>query len=135
MNCKNLLEKVTAFWKNEMDQRGIKLHQLGYRISQIYHDGVCCYFYFGFKPDIVSIETFKTFKEIRSKFLDAIHSSGGSLSHHHGIGKKLVKRYENTMSGVELKILRAVKKEVDPKNIFAVGNLISGVDEEIKAKL
>lgn len=38
--CKHLLEKVTSFWKSEMDRRNIKLHQLGYRISQIYHDGV-----------------------------------------------------------------------------------------------
>lgn len=119
-----------------MNRRGIKLHQLGYRISQIYHDGVCCYFYFGFKPDEeVSIETYKVFKEIRSKFLDTIHSNGGSLSHHHGIGKKLEKRYKSTMSSVELSMLKAIKKEIDPKNIFAVSNFMTNDEKIMRPKL
>lgn len=133
--CKTLLANVISFWNCEMKQRDIKLHQLGYRISQLYNDGVCCYFYFGYRPEEMDAENFSTFKEIRSKFLDVIHSSGGSLSHHHGIGKKLRKRYEKTTTDVELKMLRAIKKEIDPKNIFAVSNLLSDFEGEPKAKL
>lgn len=123
-----------------MSQRNIKLNQIGYRISQLYHDGVCCYFYFGYRPEeSINQSSFNTFKEIRSKFFDVIHNSGGSLSHHHGIGKKLQKRYEKTTTQVELKMLRAIKKEIDPKNIFAVSNLLSDFEctpkAEPKAKL
>lgn len=134
-HCKSLLAAVTSFWKKEMDEQNIKLHQLGYRISQVYHDGVCCYFYFGYRPDEINLETFNTFKSIRSRFLDVIHASGGSLSHHHGVGKKLRKRYERTIPDVELKMLRAIKREIDPKNIFAVSNLLSDFNEPTKAKL
>lgn len=134
--CKSLLTNVARFWGNEMKRRNIELHQLGYRISQIYHDGVCCYFYFGYRPDEgISKETFETFMEIRTKFLDAIHGSGGSLSHHHGIGKKLRKRYETSTNEVEIKMLKALKREIDPKNIFAVSNLVSSFDDAPKAKL
>jgi alkyldihydroxyacetonephosphate synthase len=75
--------------------------------------------------DGINEETLKVFKAARSKLLDVIHSSGGSLSHHHGIGKKLKNRYEKTVNNVEMKMLKAIKKEVDPKNIFAVSNLLS----------
>lgn len=132
---KLLLSNVTGFWKCEMQKRNIKLHQLGYRISQIYHDGVCCYFYFGFRPEEITIETFETFKAIRSKFLDVIQSSEGSLSHHHGIGKKLKDRYKKAVSKVEIKMLKAIKSEIDPMNIFAASNLFDNVSETAKAKL
>lgn len=117
-----------------MKKRGIGPHQLCYRISQLYHDGVCCYFYFGYKTEAHAIESFNVFKDIRSKFLDTIQASGGSLSHHHGIGKKLRKRYEATMNGVEIKMLKAIKKEIDPKNIFAVANFLNDFSDA-KAKL
>lgn len=118
-----------------MSKLNVRMHQIGYRISQIYHDGVCCYFYFGYKPDELTPETFKKFKEIRGKFLDVIHSAGGSLSHHHGVGKKLSSRYEKMMSPVEIKMLKAIKREIDPKNIFAVSNLLSEFSEMPIAKL
>jgi alkyldihydroxyacetonephosphate synthase len=134
--CKSLLSSVVDFWNMEMKERNISLHQIGYRISQIYHDGVCCYFYFGYRPsEGIDEQTFKTFMEIRSKLLDAIHGAGGSLSHHHGVGKKLRKRYEKTTNAVELKMLKALKRELDPKNIFAVSNLVSSFEAAPKAKL
>lgn len=118
-----------------MERRNIKLNQIGYRISQIYHDGVCCYFYFGYRPEEITKESFKDFNEVRTKFLDTIHASGGSLSHHHGIGKKLRDRYEKTITPVEMKMLKAIKREVDPDNVFAVSNLLSDFKNEPKAKL
>lgn len=135
--CKSLMSNAKSVWQSEMEKRNIKIFQFGYRISQIYHDGVCCYFYFSLRMEEgINEETFKIFKNARSKLLDAIHSSGGSLSHHHGIGAKLKNRYEKTLSAVEMKILKAIKREIDPKNIFAVSNLLSDDSKEtLKAKL
>jgi alkyldihydroxyacetonephosphate synthase len=134
--CKSLLSSVAHFWNTEMKSREINLHQIGYRISQIYHDGVCCYFYFGYRPaEGIDKQTFKTFMEIRSKLLDSIHEAGGTLSHHHGIGKKLRNRYERSTNAVEIKMLKALKRELDPKNIFAVSNLVSTFNQVPQAKL
>lgn len=55
------------------------------------------------------------------------------MSHHHGIGKKLKNRYINAVSKVEMKMLKAMKREIDPKNIFALSNLLS--DSVATAKL
>lgn len=124
---------IENFWAGEMKQLKFLQHQLGYRISQIYHDGVCCYFYFGYRPEVFSQESFDIFMGVRSKFLDVIQSAGGSLSHHHGIGRKLKGRYAKAVSEVEMRMLRAIKSEIDPKNVFAVSNLLS--DSAAKAKL
>ncbi len=65
---------------------------------------------------------------------EEILANGGSVSHHHGIGK-IRKRYlERTVSQPGLGALRAVKQYLDPKNIFGNGNLM--IDEEsLQAKL
>lgn len=50
--------------------------------------------------------------------------SGGSISHHHGVGKLRKKFMHNSIGETGLSILRGVKQTVDPKNTFATGNLI-----------
>ena len=53
---------------------------------------------------------------------DEILASGGSLSHHHGIGK-IRRRWMNQSIGERgVGMLTAVKNYIDPKNIFASGN-------------
>lgn len=63
------------------------------------------------------------FHKIESEVREqGILKNGGSISHHHGVGKirqEFLKFHEN-----EEKILRLVKKQLDPKNIFCTGNLI-----------
>ena len=49
--------------------------------------------------------------------------NGGSISHHHGVGKVRKQWLEETTSTVGLNMVKAVKAKVDPKNIFAVDNL------------
>ena len=130
----DLVENVKNVWNGEMQKNKIKTYKIGYRISQLYHNGACCYFYFGFKPEQISDESFEIFDKARLKIFEAAHSTGGALSHHHGIGKKMKEHFVKAASDVELKILRAIKRDVDPKNIFAAGNLLD-VEEISKAKL
>lgn len=54
---------------------------------------------------------------------DEILASGGSLSHHHGIGKLRKKWVEQTLSPTGVAMLRGVKAQVDPKNIMANDNI------------
>jgi alkyldihydroxyacetonephosphate synthase len=55
---------------------------------------------------------------------DTLVRSGASLSHHHGIGKRGQVKYAQYLSPTTKNILEAVKKEIDPKNVFGVGNLV-----------
>lgn len=64
---------------------------------------------------------------------ETVRSSGGSLSHHHGIGKKNSVMYGKVTSNVGKEMMRSLKGKVDPKNIFAAGNLI--YQENLSSKL
>ena len=52
----------------------------------------------------------------------AIMEAGGSISHHHGIGK-LRKGFVDRVASPESRdAVRALKRGVDPQNIFGVSN-------------
>ena len=50
--------------------------------------------------------------------------NGGSLSHHHGVGKIRKPFFADVAGEVGIEMLKAMKTKLDPKNIFATGNLI-----------
>ena len=49
---------------------------------------------------------------------------GGSISHHHGIGKHRTKWLEEHHGATALAMMRAMKQSIDPKNTFNTGNLL-----------
>jgi alkyldihydroxyacetonephosphate synthase len=94
---------------------------LSYRITQLYHTGVCIYFMFGFhtkgleNPDEI-------FGDIEHSLREAIIESGGSISHHHGVGKIRKDFLKETLSGLSIELIRSVKECNDPHNIFGIRN-------------
>ena len=94
-----------------------------YRISQVYDVGCCIYFYTGFNGTYHK-NGLELVMEVMSLARDTIMESGGSLSHHHGIGKIRSKWYKQAISEVGIKLYKSAKHELDPKNIFGVGNLL-----------
>ncbi|KAI6240943.1 Alkylglycerone-phosphate synthase [Aphelenchoides fujianensis] len=57
---------------------------------------------------------------------DEVIACGGSISHHHGVGKLRKRWLADTISPVGMGVLRALKAELDPNNIFASNNLLEG---------
>jgi len=94
------------------------------RVTQLYDTGACIYFYFGF-PWTGLKDPIKVFSEIEHEARCHIISLGGSLSHHHGVGKLRSSFMEQTNSPIGMKSLESVKNAIDPKNIFAAGNFLS----------
>ena len=94
---------------------------LSYRITQIYHTGVCIYFMFGIysrgveNPDQV-------FARIEHSLREAIIEKGGSISHHHGVGKIRKDFMRSTLSSSSIDLLRNIKQCSDPQNIFGIRN-------------
>ncbi len=97
------------------------------RVTQTYDAGACVYFYFAFnyQDGITGGDPVHVYEAIESAARDEIIACGGSISHHHGVGKLRKRWLEKTVSTVGLGMLRAVKQYVDPNNIFANGNLMS----------
>lgn len=93
-------------------------------MTQTYDAGCCVYFYFGFNYNNGRIkDPVSTYEDIESAARNEILACGGSLSHHHGVGKLRSKWYKSSISAVGVDLLKAAKSELDPKNIFAAGNL------------
>lgn len=95
----------------------------------MYDAGACVYFYFafnysdGFAADASQRDPIKVYEAIEAAARDEVMSLGGSLSHHHGIGKIRSRWMEEAVSPVGLSMIKAVKDFVDPMNTFANGNL------------
>jgi len=93
------------------------------RVTQIYDVGVCVYFYFGFNYRGIS-NAAHVFAEIEAEARDEILRQGGSLSHHHGIGKIRKRWMKEAVSNAGVGVLRGLKNGVDPLNIFCAQNLV-----------
>ena len=120
--CWHMIEAIKATWKQEMAKRKI-LDLLALRISQVYNDGACVYLYYGIGPTSDRSQN-EVFEEITDVLRKSIKAFGGSLSHHHGIGKKSSKGYPEAVSRVGVEMFHSIKQKLDPNNVFDVGNLV-----------
>jgi alkyldihydroxyacetonephosphate synthase len=94
---------------------------VGCHLSHAYTDGACLYFTMG------SACVDDTAARARHRVwwtagMEACLASGGSISHHHGIGRLKVPWIERELGGW-WEVLRAVKGAVDPKGIMNPGVL------------
>jgi len=94
---------------------------ISYRIPQIYHTGVCIYFMFALSVKGVK-NAIDVFHSIEHSMREAIIASGGSISHHHGVGKLRKDFMVDTISSASIELLRNIKNSHDPENIFGIRN-------------
>jgi alkyldihydroxyacetonephosphate synthase len=98
------------------------------RVTQTYDTGACVYFYFAFSFRGLT-DPERTFSEVEAEAREEILSHGGSLSHHHGIGKHRKHWMPRVVSQHAIDMLVAMKTKVDPKNIMGLDNLFMHVDK------
>eukprot|EP01114_Cavostelium_apophysatum_P005858 TRINITY_DN1701_c0_g1_i3.p3 TRINITY_DN1701_c0_g1~~TRINITY_DN1701_c0_g1_i3.p3 ORF type:complete len:290 (+),score=86.44 TRINITY_DN1701_c0_g1_i3:1132-2001(+) len=93
------------------------------RVTQSYDVGACIYFYFAFVfKDLADPAT--VYADIENQAREEIMKLGGSVSHHHGIGKLRKQFMPQTITKPAIDMIKGIKDKVDPKNIFNLGNLI-----------
>ncbi|MFU8833144.1 MAG: FAD-binding oxidoreductase, partial [Wenzhouxiangella sp.] len=98
---------------------------LSYRISQSYQTGVCIYFTLGFcGRGLEQADT--VYQAIEQRLREVVLDHGGSLSHHHGIGKVRQHFVRRVHSETAIRAIRGIKQSIDPGNIFASGNHVFG---------
>lgn len=91
------------------------------RITQLYRTGVAIYFYFGFYFKGIE-QPSKVYFDLENIAREEILRCGGSLSHHHGVGKIRRQFMPEIMSETSLQWKTKLKEALDPSNIFASGN-------------
>lgn len=84
--------------------------------SHFYPQGTNLYFIFIMKDNGV-----KDYTDFQSGVIESINNSGGSLSHHHGVGRMIAPWMEKHLGTPQMDILRAIKKHLDPNNIMNPG--------------
>ncbi|RWS24281.1 alkyldihydroxyacetonephosphate synthase-like protein [Leptotrombidium deliense] len=124
--CLQLCENVKDTIRREVKKYSIKKPVLiTCRVTQTYDAGACVYFYFAFNyMDEKHLNAVEVYEAIETCARQEILNCGGSLSHHHGVGKIRKKWLEQCVSDTGLGMMRAVKQFVDPQNIFGNGNLM-----------
>jgi alkyldihydroxyacetonephosphate synthase len=90
-------------------------------ISHIYTHGACMYFIL-ICPMNVGKEV-EQWQAIKKEMSDAIVQNGGSISHHHSVGKDHQPYYLQHQDKLGLAALKAMKKEFDPNQILNPGKL------------
>lgn len=118
------------FGSQECIKLGVEYYLISCRVTQTYDAGAAVYFYFGFNCSEMR-NAAETYEHIESAARDEIILNGGSISHHHGVGKLRSKWYSQSVSGVGVGLYKAAKNELDPSNIFAAGNLITSEPSEV----
>jgi alkyldihydroxyacetonephosphate synthase len=96
---------------------------ISYRITQTYHSGVCIYFMYGVYTKGIT-QPDKVFGAIEHSLRKVILENGGSISHHHGVGKLRKDFMNDTLSADGIEMLKEVKRSIDPNNTFGIRNNI-----------
>jgi alkyldihydroxyacetonephosphate synthase len=91
-------------------------------LSHAYPDGCSIYFTFaGAAPTVAEAEA--RYDEAWRAALDAAIGAGGTLSHHHGVGRSKAPRLGAEL-GLGADVVRALRRALDPAGVMNPGNLL-----------
>lgn len=88
------------------------------RVTQVYETGCCVYFYMAFYARGVD-NAVEVYHEIEQEARAEIIAAGGSISHHHGVGKLRLPFVSDIMSPAMIEWRKRLKAAVDPDDVFA----------------
>lgn len=115
-----VVDKIHAIHK-EKGRVGRPL--IGGRVTQLYSTGVTLYFYLAYYTETTDRRHLHDYEEMVREARQVILKHGGSLSHHHGLGKVRGEYFTNLRASTNrLQILREIKDTYDPTDTFATHN-------------
>jgi len=88
------------------------------RVTQVYETGCCVYFYMAFYSKGVE-NAVGAYHEIEAEARREVIAAGGSISHHHGVGKLRLPFVSDIMSPAMITWREQMKTALDPDGIFA----------------
>ncbi len=91
-------------------------------LSHAYADGASLYFTFISRAR--RGEEIAQWQEVKRAACEAIVAQGGTITHHHAVGRDHAPYMEAEVGGLGLEVLRAAKERLDPANIMNPGKLL-----------
>jgi len=115
-----LYERVSSALRDSLAGQGTPPVVLCH-LSHVYPAGASLYFTVACAQAEDPVAQWRAAKEAAGQ---AILAAGGSISHHHGIGRDHLAFYEREVGPLAIDALRAVKKRLDPAGILNPGILL-----------
>jgi alkyldihydroxyacetonephosphate synthase len=114
-----LIERVKARVLAAHRARGLPGNPfISSRVTQVYETGCCVYFYMAFYGGGVE-DPVAACHEIENEAREEVLAAGGSLSHHHGVGKLRLAFIPEIMSPATIEWRERLKAALDPDGVFA----------------
>ena len=92
------------------------------RFTHVYTDGPAPYYTFSARGKQGG--EFEQWAAIKQAASDAIHAAGGTITHHHAVGRMHRPQYDGQRPELFADALRAAKRELDPNGVLNPGVLI-----------
>lgn len=120
-NLESLRAAVDAALRSGFDDAGAKSYIMCH-VSHIYSTGASLYFTVlaGIRSDPLT-----AWERVKAGVNDAIIAAGGTISHHHAVGRDHAPWLEKEIGDTGIRILAAIKRELDPAGIMNPGAVIS----------
>lgn len=119
-DVRSLIANVKRRLQDEFDKLGLSSRPfITARVTQLYDSGVCVYFYLGMHLGAAEHPT-DVYATLERAARDEILKSGGSLSHHHGVGRLRREFLPRVLSPAARAWSDGIKHAVDPQHLFGV---------------
>jgi alkyldihydroxyacetonephosphate synthase len=92
-------------------------------LSHAYADGASLYFTFVARAK--QGEEVEQWRAVKRAASEAIVAAGGTITHHHGVGRDHAPYMEAEVGGLGLDVLRAAKERLDPAGVMNPGKLLA----------
>lgn len=113
-------DNVVLAAKAAYDQIGIKGWIMSH-MSHSYHSGACLYFTFAF---VFGDDPLGEYDVVKKAIQQAFVDNGGTISHHHGVGREHSPWLEQDISEEGVTVMRALFDGADPAGNFNPGKVI-----------
>lgn len=119
-NLARLRTAVEEALKDGFSEAGAKSYVMCH-VSHIYPTGASLYFTVlaGVRADPLAV-----WQPVKARVNDAIIAAGGTISHHHAVGRDHAAWLGQEIGDTGVRILRAIKRELDPHGILNPGAVI-----------
>jgi alkyldihydroxyacetonephosphate synthase len=113
-------DNVVAAAKAAYDEIGIKGWIMSH-LSHSYHSGACLYFTFAF---VFGDDPLGEYQVVKSAIQQAFVDNGGTISHHHGVGREHSPWLEQDISAEGVAVMKALFDGADPQGNFNPNKVI-----------
>mgnify|MGYP001567892996 CR=1 FL=1 len=119
-NLQRLRTAVESALKDGFAEAGAKSYVMCH-VSHVYPTGASLYFTVlaGIRADPLEV-----WEPVKSRVNDAIIAAGGTISHHHAVGRDHAPWLGEEIGDTGIRILRAIKRELDPTGVLNPGAVI-----------